>query len=64
LTIVPSTAARLTKVAHASDGGIAAVVLTPLQARFQVVVSHRAGGRFTVNVDLQGFKPSPSPASS
>ena len=62
LAIVPSAGATPIKVVHATDGHVAAVVLTPLQADFQIIVSHPDGSRFTVKVDLQGFEPaSPTP---
>jgi hypothetical protein len=61
ITVVPRTAAKQAKVAHTSDGRIAAVVLRPLQLQFQVIVSHPDGGHVTVNVNLPEFVPGESP---
>ena len=52
VSIRPSEAATITKVARAQDGRIAAAVIQPHQTRFRVVLRRADGTTKTVRVEL------------
>jgi hypothetical protein len=66
VSVMPSGAGTITKVAHSDDGRITAAVIHPSQSEFRIVLRRPDGRTTTVHVELgpmPGLSPTAAPST-